>query len=96
VKGLYRRNFWVVKRKLKKKNLYYVLTFVPDPKEDQGPNRFFILSQSEVNAEVPLHLSRIRRSRRKRGLPVEKVGIMEGLPWPFAERFEDKWRKLPS
>ena len=29
VKGLYKRSFWIIERKPTRKNLYYVLAFVP-------------------------------------------------------------------
>lgn len=48
VKGLYRRNWWLVTPKALDPGLYYVLAFVPD----DAPNRFFVLSQQQVNAEI--------------------------------------------
>lgn len=92
VKGLYKKNFWVVKPKEKHHGLFYVLAFVPDDE----PNQFFILTQTEVNKEVPRHLKRISTNRAKKGLSIEKVGIMPGLPWPFAEKFRDRWKALPK
>jgi hypothetical protein len=92
VKGLYKRNFWVVKPKPSRAKLFYILAFVPDDE----PNRFFVLSQAEVNREVPRHLDRIRRNRAGKGLPTDKVGVMQGLSWTFAEKFEGKWKKLPK
>src|SRR5438477_10252236 len=44
VKGLYRKNPWVIKRKEKRSNLFYILAYVP---EDE-PNQFFIMSQAQV------------------------------------------------
>ena len=92
VKGLYKKNFWVVTPKTARPNLYYVLAFVPDDE----PNQFFILSQSEVNREVPRHLDKIRATRLDKGLSIDKVGIMPGLTWVYAERFKDRWNKLPK
>src|SRR4051812_21334576 len=45
VKGLYLKNPWAVSKRPLVQNLYYVFAFVPDNK----PNRFFILTQQEVN-----------------------------------------------
>src|SRR6201992_3973420 len=42
VKGLYKPNFWVVKTKDAREQLYYVLAYVPD----EGANRFFVLDQT--------------------------------------------------
>ena len=47
VKGLYRRNPWVIKRKAVRANLFYVLAFVPDV----GQNRFFIYSSAGGSRE---------------------------------------------
>src|SRR6188768_1987465 len=41
VKGLYRPNPWVVKRKPTRAALFYILAFVPN----DAANRFFILTQ---------------------------------------------------
>lgn len=95
VKGLHKRNFWLVKPKRKKTNLYYVLALVPGL-PDPAPSRFFVLTQDEVNREVPRHLKRIARERTKKGLPIDKVGTFPGLSWSFTEPFEDKWEKLPK
>src|SRR5437867_9241490 len=48
VKGLYRANPWVIKRKIVRGGLYYVLTFVPD----DNTNRFFVLGQNQVNTYI--------------------------------------------
>ena len=58
VKGLYRQNPWVVKRKVIRENLFYVLTFVPDGLN----NRFFILSQEQAYLYVREELVRLDRS----------------------------------
>ena len=83
VKGLYKRNFWVVKPKPKRDDLYYVLAFV----SKGAPSRFFVLTQAEVNLEVPRHLARVAATRTAKGLPIDKVGVISGLLWVFAEFF---------
>jgi hypothetical protein len=50
VKGLYRPNPWVLKRKTVRANLFYVLAFVPT----NAPNDFFIMTQHQAH-----HLSRL-------------------------------------
>src|SRR5450756_1960700 len=50
-------------------------------------------SQAEVNRGVPLHLDHIRERRIQKGRSIEKVGVMPGLPWSFAEQFESQWDK---
>ena len=92
VKGLYKRNFWVVKPKAERADLHYVLAFVPEG----ASNRFFVLTQAEVNLEVPRHLKQIAENRTAKGLSIDKVGVMPGLSWAFAEGFENKWERLPN
>jgi len=57
VKGLYRPNSWVVSRKQARDGLFYILAFVPD----DAANRFFVLTQEQVNAYVRQELVRLRR-----------------------------------
>lgn len=92
VKGLYRENYWVIKPKKKLKNLFYVLAFVPDNK----PNRFFVLTQADINDGVELDLDETRQKRLQSGKTIDKVGAMPGLRFKFAEQFENKWDKLPE
>lgn len=50
VKGLYRHNPFLIKLKAPRKNLFYILVYVPT----DGPNEFFVLSQREaarINAQ---------------------------------------------
>ena len=57
VKGLYRMNPWVIKRKAKHDNLFYILAFVPTDES----NRFFVLAQSDINRHVKSELTRLGR-----------------------------------
>jgi hypothetical protein len=92
VKGLYRKNFWVISRKEGLQDLFYILAFVPDDE----PNQFFILSQDEVNTEVARQIARTKAERLKKGLSIEKSEHSPGLPWSVAEKSKDQWGKLPS
>jgi hypothetical protein len=92
VKGLYRKNFWVISRKEGLQDLFYILAFVPDDE----PNQFFILSQDEVNTEVARQIARTKAERLKKGLSIEKSEQFPGLPWSVAEKSKDQWGKLPS
>jgi len=83
VKGLYRQNPWLLKRKPTRDNLYYVPAFVPT----DAPNEFFILTQKEANQLVVDQLARLGR---KEGYPVE------GFNWGVALRFKDRWSVLPA
>jgi hypothetical protein len=83
VKGLYRKNPWVIKRKAKRGNLFYILAFVPT---DQ-PNRFFILAQGDMNRYVESELTRLGRAD---DYP------MTGITFKQGEKHEDAWEALPT
>lgn len=83
VKGLYRRNPWLLKRKPTRSDLYYVLAHVPT----NAPNQFFVLTQAQANQFV---LDELNRLGRKVGYPVE------GFTWNLALPFEDAWDILPK
>ena len=83
VKGLYRQNPWVIKRKTVRQGLYYVLAFVPD----DSPNRFFIMSQEQINAYVQHELLRLGRAD---DYP------MTGIVWKQAAVHENDWCILPE
>lgn len=83
VKGLYRRNPWVIKKKATRDSLYYVLAFVPD----ESVNRFFILSQRQVNTYIRTELARLGRAD---DYP------MTGILWKLAEAHENRWDLLPK
>lgn len=83
VKGLYRVNPWVIKRKAKRDNLFYILAFVPTGQ----PNRFFVLSQRDINQHVKSELARLGRAD---DYP------MTGITFKQAIDHEDAWEALPQ
>jgi hypothetical protein len=83
VKGLYRPNPWVVKRKAVRDVLYYVFAFVPD----ESNNKFFILSEKQVNDYIAQELTRLNRPN---DYP------MTGILWKQAERHENRWEVFPD
>ena len=83
VKGLYRRNPWLVHRKPRRDDLYYVLAYVPT----ESPNQFFVLTQGEANQLV---VNELRRLNRSDDYPVE------GFVWKLALPFENAWQVLPE
>ena len=91
VKGLYKPNFWLVHAKEKRGKLFYVLAFVPQGER----NRFFVLTQDQVNKEVSADLEHARTSRNAKGRGGEPSGF-RGIQWGRAERFEDAWKALPK
>jgi hypothetical protein len=92
VKGLYKKNYWAVRAKEVRHNLFYVFAFVPN----KDRNRFFVLTQAEVNAEIEADLARARKRAAEKGKSGEKVGNFPGISWRYAEEFEDAWRILPK
>lgn len=83
VKGLYRMNPWVIKRKTKRDNLFYILAFVPS---DQA-NRFFVLTQSDINQQVESELTRLGRTE---DYP------MSGITFKQGGAHENDWDALPQ
>lgn len=83
VKGLYKKNPFVIKPKGARRDLYYVLAFVPDV----GPNEFFVLSQEEVRKASMAELKRLGRAEDY---------TMPGLSWPCVQSFKNKWNSLPK
>ena len=83
VKGLYKKNSWIIQRKPRRPNLFYVLVFVPHDRA----NEFFILSQQIANKLINGELERLGRPK---DYPIT------GIRWEQAARYKDNWRSLPS
>jgi len=91
VKGLYKRNYWAVREKPERPDVFYIFTLVPEG----APNRFFILTQAEVNAGIREDLARARRSAVEKGRSPDAIADFPGVAWSYAEEFENRWDKLP-
>ena len=83
VKGLYRPNPWVLKRKAIRANLFYVLAFVPAG----APNQFFIMTQKQADKLIAAELKRLDR-------PDDYS--MTGFVWKLALDHRDAWHVLPK
>jgi hypothetical protein len=83
VKGLYRVNPWLIKRKSARPNLFYVLAFVPKGK----PNQFFVLTQAAAYAHIRSELKRLKRA---------ETYSMTGVVWKLVEKHRDAWDVLPA
>jgi hypothetical protein len=92
VKGLYKKNFWAVRAKAVKQNLFYILALVPN----EGQNRFFILTQEQVNKEIEADLTVARTRAAAQGRSGEKIGNFTGMTWGQAEPSENVWKILPE
>jgi hypothetical protein len=92
VKGSYKRNVWLVKKKPENADIFYVFAFVPAG----GSNRFFILSQADVNQGIEAEFSRARAAAALKGRSGDKIEAWPGVQWVFAEKYEDRWDLLPQ
>jgi hypothetical protein len=92
VKGAYKPNFWVVREQKPREDLYYVFAFVPD----HGPNRFFILTQTQVNTQIRKGIEAAESRAIEKGKSVEKASLFPGVSWGFAQAYEDAWDALPD
>lgn len=83
VKGLYRTNPWLIKRKPERGNLFYILAYVPMDE----PNQFFIMTQTQVMQLIQDELTRLKRAD---SYPVT------GFVWKLALPFQNAWDTLPK
>ena len=83
VKGLYRKNPWLIKRKPQRANLFYILAYVPA----NEPNQFFIMAQQQVMKLIQNELNRLKRADN---YPVT------GFLWRLALPHQDAWDVLPK
>jgi hypothetical protein len=83
VKGLYRKNPWIIKRKTNRKSLFYILAYVPMDE----PNQFFVMPQQRVLECIQNELTRLKR-------PSDYP--MTGFSWKLALDYKDKWKLLPK
>jgi hypothetical protein len=96
VKGLHKGpNFWQVRRKEETDNkLFYVFALVPS--DTHKANRFFILTQSQVNDGIRIDWKDAKARRKAKGRSGEPADI-KGVTWKFAECHEKKgWESLPK
>jgi hypothetical protein len=83
VKGLYRKNPWLIKRKPPRANLFYVLVYVPAGE----PNQYFVMTQRQTTRLIEAEL---RRLKRPDDYPVT------GFLWNLALPYRDAWGVLPK
>lgn len=92
VKGQYKRNWWVVREKPEREDAFYVFASVPDT----GSNRFFVLTQAEVNKGIRDEFDNVRARATAKGKPTDKAEAFPCVSFKWAEVFEDRWDKLPA
>jgi hypothetical protein len=82
VKGLYRRNPWIIKGKSVRASLFYVLAYVPTGE----PNQFSVMTQAQAHEHIHEELVRLERPD---SYPVT------GISWSQALGHRDAWDVLP-
>jgi len=90
VKGLAKAgNYWQVKKKSARHNLFYIFAAVPE----NETNQFFILTQEQVNQYIDEEFERCRPDQKALG--AEKLRL--GVRWKDADQpgFRDAWKALP-
>ena len=83
IKGLYRKNPWIIKRKAIRDNLFYILAFVPT---DEA-NQFFVLTQKATHLRIQEELKHLKRPN---DYPLTGIG------WSLALQYKDAWQVLPK
>jgi hypothetical protein len=83
VKGLYRINPWMMKRKIERENLFYVLAYVPEGAQ----NEFFVMAQRTAYKIIDEELKRLNRPQ---DYPVT------GFVWKCALEHRSAWNILPQ
>src|SRR5262249_41888967 len=83
VKGLCKKNPWLVSVKAPRKNLFYIFAFVPTGVQ----NRFFIMTQLEAENYIKAELKRL-------GRPDDYS--RPGIAWDLTLPHEDQWAALPK
>ena len=83
VKGLYRKNPWIMKWKPSRSNLYYIFAYVPT----NEPNQFFVMSQGQANKLIEDELTRLGRP---------DTYSVTGFVWKLALPYENRWNVLPK
>lgn len=92
VKGQYTENPWPVSPKEKRSGqLFYVFEFVPDPKD--GPPRFTVLHQDDVNKHLDDNTAKWRARKADR---VGKDDPMPCMDPKFVKQHEGGWERLPA
>jgi hypothetical protein len=93
VKGLHKRNFWLVQSKQAQDDLFYVLVYVPK----RQPNEFSVLTPQQVNSAIEENWQKYCTKHSVSGAEAEAIkNRMSGVEWKTAPEYRDKWATLPA
>ncbi|MBN9616732.1 MAG: hypothetical protein J0G35_14300 [Acidobacteriales bacterium] len=87
VKGLYRKNPWLINRKLQREDLYYVLAYVPQ----NEPNQFFIMTQQQT-----MQLIQDNLNKRSKADDYRVTGFAFNVASPYSVSPYGEWKTLPK
>jgi hypothetical protein len=87
VKGLYKKNFWLVREKKPRDKLFYVFAFAPD----NASNQFLVLTQDQIAAGIRADMEHTRVRQSDKGRTLDENGYLSGIEWDFAVRYKDAW-----
>jgi hypothetical protein len=87
VKGMASRGAWLVKNKVPRPGLFYILAMVPPGGAGRRPDEIFILTQEEV---------RLINKRYRDEHPNQSDHGIEGFNYRDVLPHRDAWSKLPS
>lgn len=88
IKGLSYKNYWQIKRQQTQTDLYYILALV----QKDMDNKFFVLTQEEVNKNITAEFERLPPEKKLLGEAVNRLGMR----WGDAVKFENRWEILPA
>jgi hypothetical protein len=87
VKGLSSNADWLIRKKSSIEGLYYILIRID--KQNKNEDRFFIMSQDDVNKELDKYYSKPKKDG------TVKSNTAQGFGFKQAEEYENKWGILP-
>ena len=90
VKGHGGKNFWEIRKREPKNDLFYILVDIFTEK----PN-YYIMSSKEMMNEWDIYYQDIKKLRKKKGTKIPKDDYRWGIRHTQAVKYEHKWEKLP-
>ena len=90
VKGHGGKNFWEIRKREPKKDLFYILVDI----FEESP-KYYILSSKEMMDEWYNYYQDIKKLRKKKGTMIPKSDYRWGIRHTQAMKYKDKWEALP-
>jgi len=90
VKGHSKRNFWDIREREPKKDLYYILVDI-----FEKPPKYYILTSKEMQIECKKYFDKMKKKRAEQGREF-KSARYKGIEAKTAEKYEGRWDILPK